>query len=128
MCEDYPSCDKPIMRLCLKVVPRHVGDIAALSVLQVGMRAIPDLGAPCLIESLMLLSLEQNVLSLRIIYRRVGFFLLLSLFVALVRPPDVEVLTLLFSNFTNFFRITRVSWNRSDGFVTRTLFLVPPDI
>ena len=26
----------------------------------------------------------------------------------------------------NFFRITRVSWNRSDGFVTRTLFLVPP--
>ena len=26
----------------------------------------------------------------------------------------------------SFFRITRVSWNCSDGFVTRTLFLVPP--
>ena len=26
----------------------------------------------------------------------------------------------------NFFKNTRVSWNRSDGFVTRTLFLVPP--
>ena len=34
------------------------------------------------------------------IYRRVGFFLLLSPFVTLVRPPDVEVLTLLSSNFT----------------------------
>ena len=70
MCEDYPSCDKPTMRLCLYVVPRHVGDIAALWVLQVGIRAFPDLGALCLIESLTLLSLEQNVLSLRIIYIR----------------------------------------------------------
>ena len=34
------------------------------------IRAIPDLGAPCLIESLTLLRLEQNVLSLRIIYIR----------------------------------------------------------
>ena len=32
------------------------------------IRAIPDLGAPCLIESLALLSLEQKILSLRIIY------------------------------------------------------------
>ena len=40
-----------------------------------------------------------------------------------------RVLTLLFSNFTKkIYRITRVSWNRSDGFVTRMLFLVPPDI
>ena len=36
------------------------------------------------------------------IYRRVGFFLLLGPFVALVRPPDVEVLTFLSSNFTIF--------------------------
>ena len=43
---------------------RHVGDIEALWVLQVGIRANPDLGAPCLIESLMLLSLEKNDLSL----------------------------------------------------------------
>ena len=45
-----------------------MGDIAALWVLQVGIRIIPDLGAPCFIESLTLLSLEQNVLSVRIIY------------------------------------------------------------
>ena len=68
LCEDDPSCDKTTMRLCLQVMPRHVGDIAASWVLQVGIRAIPDLGAPCLIESLTFLSLEQNVLSLRIIY------------------------------------------------------------
>ena len=47
---------------------RHVGDIAALWVLKVGIRAFLDLGAPYLIESLTLLSLAQNVLSLRIIY------------------------------------------------------------
>ena len=29
LCEDDPSCDKTTMRLCLQVVPRHVGDIAA---------------------------------------------------------------------------------------------------
>ena len=68
------------------------------------IRAIPDLGAPCLIESLALLSLEQKCFeSQDYIYRRVGFFLLLSPFVALVRSPDVEVLTILSSNFTNFF-------------------------
>ena len=50
-------------------------------------------------------SRSKNVLSLRIIYyRRVGFFLLLSPFVALVRSPDVDVLTFLSSNFTNFFK------------------------
>ena len=43
-----------------------------------------------------------------------------------MRSPDVDVLSFLSSNFTNFFRITRVSWNRSEGFVTRTWFLVPP--
>ena len=45
-----------------------MGDIAASWVLQVGIRALPDLGAPCLIELLTLLSLEQNVLSLMIKY------------------------------------------------------------
>ena len=34
LCEDDPSCDKTTMRLCLQVVPRHVGDIAASWVLQ----------------------------------------------------------------------------------------------
>jgi len=38
MCEDYPSCDKPTMRLCLEVVPRHVGDIAALWVLHTSFK------------------------------------------------------------------------------------------
>ena len=55
-------------------------------------------------------------------------FLLLSPFVALMWSLDVEVLSFLSSNFTIFFRITRVSWNRSDSLVTRTLFLVPSDI
>ena len=68
LCEYDPSCAKTTMRLCLLDVPPHVGDTAASWALQVGIRAIPDLGAPCLIESLTLLSLEQNVLSLRIIY------------------------------------------------------------
>ena len=46
-----------------------MGDIAASWVLQVGISAFPDLGAPCLIESLALLSLEKKVLShLGIIY------------------------------------------------------------
>ena len=93
------------------------------------IRAIPDLGAPCLIESLALLSLEEKCFeSQDYIYRRVGFFLLLSPFVALVRPPDVEVLTLLSSNFTNFFQDHAGILESFDGFVTRTLFLVPPDI
>ena len=33
LCEDDPSCDKTTMRLCLQVVPRHMGDIAASWVL-----------------------------------------------------------------------------------------------
>ena len=44
---------------------RHVGDIAASWVLQVGIRAIPDLGALYLIESLVLLSLEKCFESFR---------------------------------------------------------------
>ena len=35
------------------------GDIAASWVLQVGNQSLPDLGAPCLIESLALMSLEK---------------------------------------------------------------------
>ena len=58
----------PTMQLCLYVVLRHVGDIAASWMLQVGIRAIPDLGAPCLIESLALLSLKKCFESYRIIY------------------------------------------------------------
>ena len=56
------------------------------------IRAFPDLGAPYLIESLALLSLEKCFESYRIIYiyRRVGLVLLLSPFVALVRHPNVE--------------------------------------
>ena len=36
------------MRLCLYVVLRHVGDIAASRALQVGIRAFPDLRSPLL--------------------------------------------------------------------------------
>ena len=56
-------------------MPRHVGDIAALWVIKVGIRAFPDIGAHCLIESLTLLSLEQMfwVLGLYISESRILF-------------------------------------------------------
>ena len=72
---------------------------------------------------------EKCFESFRIIYiGELGFFLLLVPFVALVRYPDVDFW--LFSSQISLkkFRITRVFWNHSDGFVTRTLFLVPPVI
>ena len=83
---------------------RHVGDIAASWVLQDGNQSLPRLRSPLLdriagvVESRKMFWVLYDY-----IYRRVGFFLLLSPFVALVRPPDVEVLTLLSSNFTKFF-------------------------
>ena len=77
-----------------------MGDIAASRVLQVGNQSLPRLRSPLLDRIAGVVESKKNVLS--------------------------TVLTLLFSNFTNFFRITQVSWNRFDGFVTRTLFLVPP--
>ena len=81
-----------------------MGDIAASWVLQVGNQSHPRLRSP-------LLDRIADVVESRTkcfeyydyIYQRVGFFLLLSPFVALVRSPDVEVLTLLSSNFTKFF-------------------------
>ena len=92
------------------------------------IRAFPDLGAPCLIKSLTLLSI-QNVLSL------IGLYILESriLFTpqSLRRSGEASWRRVwLFSPQISQqkIRITRVSWNRSDGFVTRTLFLVPPDI
>ena len=71
---------------------RHVGDIAASWVLQVGNQSIPRLGSPLLDQIVDVVEYRQNVLSLigLYIYQRVGFFLLLSPFVALVRHPDVE--------------------------------------
>ena len=86
-------------------MPQHVGDIAASWVLQVGNQSHPRLRSPLLDRIADVVESKKNVLSLRIIYiyRRVGFFLLLSPFVALVRSPDVDVLTFLSSNFTKFF-------------------------
>ena len=67
-------------------------------------------------------SSKKTILSL-VIYRRVGFFLLL--FYAPMRNRDIGILILpLFS--LNFFRISRVFWNLYDVDVTGTLFLVPP--
>ena len=60
------------------------------------------------------------------IYQRVGFLLLLSPFIAPVWPPDVEFWLFSPQISRKKIRITGVSWNRFDGFVTRTLFLVPP--
>ena len=85
-------------------MPRHVEDIAASWVLQVGNQSHPRLRSPLLDRIAGVVeSTRTNVLSLGIIYQRVGFFLLLSPFVALVRSPDVDVLTFLSSNFTKFF-------------------------
>ena len=70
---------------------RHVGDIAASRVLQVGNQSHPRLRIPLLDYLLALLSLEKNVLSLLGLYiLESRIFLLLSPFVALVRHPDVE--------------------------------------
>ena len=79
------------MRLCLWVVLRHVGDIAASRALQAGNQSLPRLRSPLLdriadvVESRTKMFWAQDY-----IYQRVGFFLLLSPFVALVRHPDVE--------------------------------------
>ena len=65
-----------------------MGDIAAAWVLQVGNQSLPRLRIPLL----------DRIAG--VVESRVGFFLLLSPFVALVRSPDIEVLTILSSNFT----------------------------
>ena len=100
MCEDYPSRDKPTMRLCLHVVPQHVGDIAVSWVLQVGNHSHPRLRSPLLDRIADVVESRRKCFESYYIYRRVGFFLLLCPFVALVRSPNVEVLTLLSSNFS----------------------------
>ena len=100
-------------------MPWHVGDIAASWVLQVGNQSHPRLRSPLLdriadvVESRT--KCFESYRIIYIIYRRVGFFLLLSPFVALVRLPDIEFW--LFSPQISLkkFRITRVSWNHSDG-------------
>ena len=74
-------------------------DRIASWVLQVGIRALPTLGAALIDRTVDVVESKKTILSLAI-YRRVGFFLLLGPFVALVRSPDVEVLTLLSSDFT----------------------------
>ena len=81
-----------------------MGDIAALWVLQVGNQSLPRLRSPLLDRIADVVESRRKYFeSEDYIYPRLGFFLLLSPFVALVRPPGVEVLTLLSSNFRNFF-------------------------
>ena len=69
-----------------------MGDIVASWVLQVGNQSLPRLRSPLLDRIASIVESGKNVLSLigLYIYQRVGFFLLLSPFVTLVRPPDVE--------------------------------------
>ena len=70
---------------------RHVGDIVASRVLQVGNQSLPRLRSPLLDRIAGVVESRNFFESFRIyIYRRVGFFLLLSPFVALVRHPDIE--------------------------------------
>ena len=68
-----------------------MGDIAASRALQVGIRAFPDLRSP-LLDRIAGVIESRNVLShLGIIYiGELGLLLLLSLFVALARHPDIE--------------------------------------
>ena len=82
-----------------------MGDIASSWVLQVGNQSLPRLRSPLLDRIIGIVESRKKVLSLigLYMYRRVGFFLLPSPFVALVRPPDVEVLIFLSSEFTKFF-------------------------
>ena len=112
------------MRLCLLVVLRHVGDIAASRAVQVGIRAFPDLRSPIAWSLLVAeMCLEKCFESFRNYISEILGILFTS------QTPHRSgkaswrrVLTLLFSNFTkNIFRIMRVSWNRSDGFMMRTL-------
>ena len=106
-----------------------MGDIAASRALQVGIRAFPNLRSP--IAWLFLaaeLCLEKCFESFRnYISERLGILFTSQSPHHSGKASWRRVLTLLFSNFTKKnFRFTRVSWFCSDGFVTRTLFLVPP--
>ena len=81
-----------------------MGDIAASWVLQVGNQSHPRLRSPLLDRIADVVESRWKCFeSFRIIYISDSrILLLLSPFVALVRPPDVEVLTFLSSNFTIF--------------------------
>ena len=109
-------------------MPRHVGDIAASMALQVGIRAFPDLRSPP----------AWSIIG--VVESRTKMFWFLGLYISesrilftpqsLRRSGEVSWRRSFDYCLLKFhkkkFRITRVSWNRSDGFVTRTLFLVPP--
>ena len=70
---------------------RHVGDIAASWVLQVGNQSLPQLRSPLLDRIAGVVESRKNVLSLLGLYiSESRILLLLSPFVAMVRPPDVE--------------------------------------
>ena len=71
---------------------QHVRDIAASRALQVGNQSLPRLRSPLLDRIVGVVESRKMFLSHLglYIYQRVGFFLLLSPFVALVRHPDVE--------------------------------------
>ena len=108
-----------------------MGDIAASWVLQVGNQSHPRLRSPLLDRIAGVVESKKCFESFRIIYiskSRISFYFSAP-FVALVRTLDVDVLSFLSSIFhKKKFRITRVSWDRSDILMMRTLFLVPPDI
>ena len=70
---------------------RHVGDVAASSAIQVGIRAFPDLRSPVLDRIVGVVESRNCFGYFRIIYiSESRILLLLSPFVALVRHPDVD--------------------------------------
>ena len=64
LCEDYLTCNIAFNAVMPLSHASTRGRYSRIVGVTVGIRAIPDLGAPCLIESLTLLSLQKNVLSL----------------------------------------------------------------
>ena len=123
VCKDYLTCDIAFnVVMPLSRASTH-GRYSRIMGVTCWYQSLPRLRSPLLgriagvIES-------RNVLShLGIIY--IGELGILFTPQSLCRSGEASwhrVLTLLFSNFTKKnFRITRVSWNRSDGFMMRTL-------
>ena len=85
LCEDDPSCDKTIMRLCLQVVPRHVGDIAASWVLHIG--------SYILYEDLY----RSNCITTYVVPFVIGMLLARDLIIGIIIPSSISLPASLFT-------------------------------
>ena len=105
-----------------------MGDIAASRALQVGLRAFPDLRSPhCLIELADELSLEKCFESFRnYISESLGILFTSQSPHHSGKASRRRVLTLLFSNFTNFFYDHAGILESFRWFYDENIVLVPP--